>query len=76
MEHHNPLTIFILWMAELMTSLLVSMHLNFDLNDFRVWSLWSLSIVLGMAQLIMHRKSLKQAIKDWYLEMREGLNKK
>ena len=76
MTHYNPITVFILWIAEVVTATAVSSHLNFDLNDFRVWSLWSLSIVLGMAQLIMHRKSLRQAIKDWYLEMREGLNKK
>ena len=50
--NNNPLTVFILWIGEVATATVVSIHLDFNMNDFRVWSLWVLSIVLGMVQLI------------------------
>ena len=67
--NHQPIKLFLLWIGELFTATLVSIHLDFDMNDFRVWSLWALSITLGMLQLIDRKKGIKETIKKWYTEM-------
>jgi hypothetical protein len=50
---------FLLWLGETFLTILVSIDMKFDLNEFRVWSLWCLSIILGVVQLVG-----RQTVKD------------
>lgn len=63
---HHPLAVFFLWVGELILTSLVSIHLNFDMNDFRVWSLWAMAMITGSMQLFIHRKPLKKNFIEWY----------
>jgi hypothetical protein len=66
----NHFKLFILWICEVFTTALVSIHLDFDMNDFRVWSLWALSMILGMVQLVDRKKSLKESVKIWWSKIK------
>jgi hypothetical protein len=67
MEHH-PLAVFLLWIGELIFTCLVSVHLHFDMNDFRVWTLWGMAMLTGIMQLFIHRKPLKKNFIEWWTE--------
>lgn len=56
--------IFLLWCGETFLAFLVSVDMKFDVNEFRVWSLWVMSILLGLMQII-GRETMKEKISLW-----------
>ena len=71
--NNNPLIVFCLWIGEVFFTMILSVHLDFDMNDFRVWSTWALAIFLGVMQFTINRKNFKTSVIDWW---REAFKKK
>ena len=69
MQH--PAKTFLLWLGESVLAFIVSIYSGFDMNEFRVWSLWALSVFLGTMQLAINRKTYGKAIKDWVREFKK-----
>ncbi len=66
----NPLATILLGISQFIYSTLLSVRFDLDLTDFRVWSLWSMSISSGVVMFIINRKQLKKAIREWREEFK------
>lgn len=73
MSNDHPLRLFLCWIGESTLAMMVSMHFNFDLNEFRVWSLWLLSIILGMVQLLDTKTTIGNSVSRWRKRMAKNI---
>lgn len=67
----NPIITVCLWAGQLFVSSIFSFSLMFELSDFRVWSLWTMSMVSGVVMLTINRKQLRKSIKEWKDEFKK-----
>lgn len=73
-DHSNPILTIILWFGQLVVSSVISLRIVFDLSDFRVWTLWGMSMLSGIVMLTINRKQLKKSIKEWRDEFKKKCN--